>query len=124
MDYDYWLQKSAGCFDDYYEADDDTIFNWYDDKYNDVPVKEALEDYEIPFYVADAIIERMWEDEEVLKDLDAGIVDDLAEWAEKYPEQYKILYEKYKPKNADELFNLVGRDGWASISDDFYESLN
>ena len=124
MDYDYWLQKSAGCYDDYYEAEDDDIFEWYYDKYNDVPVKEALEDYEIPYCVADAITERMWEDEKVLKDLEAGIVDDLAEWLEKHPEQYEILYEKYKPKNADELYSLVGRDGWDSISDDFYESLN
>lgn len=122
MDYDYWLQKGAGCFDEYYEADDDEIFEWYYDKYNDVPVKEALDDYDIPSCVVDAIIDRMWEDENVLKDLEAGVVEDLQEWLDKHPGQYEALYEKYKPKNADELYNLVGSKGWNSISDSFYES--
>lgn len=27
MDYDYWLQKGAGCFDEYYKADNDELYN-------------------------------------------------------------------------------------------------
>lgn len=29
MDYDNWLQKGAGCFYNYLEADDDKIFEYY-----------------------------------------------------------------------------------------------
>lgn len=124
MDYDYWLQKSAGCFDEYYEASNDDVFEWYSNTYGDVPVKQALDDYGIPYCVVEAIVDRMWEDENVLKDLEAGVVDDLQEWLDKHPGQYEILYEKYKPKNARELYNLVGREGWDSLEEEFYEYYN
>lgn len=37
MDYDNWLQKGAGCFYNYLEADDDKIFEYY----NNVSEKDA-----------------------------------------------------------------------------------
>ncbi len=124
MDYDYWLQKSAGCFDDYYEASDDEIFRWYDERYSDVPMEKALGDYDIPSCVADAMIDKMWEDEEFLRDYDYGFVEDLAEWMDKYPDKANRLYQKLKPKNSDEMFKLLGRKGWSSFTDEFYDWYN
>jgi len=129
MDYDYWLQKSAGCFDDNYsEASDEQIFEWYKDYYSDVLTPEEVlfgdwsELYGTAYLVAEAITDKMGEDEEVIKQYDAGLIEDLSEFIKKYPERAKILYEKYEPKNDNELFALIGYEGWSSLQDKFYEN--
>lgn len=130
MDYDVWLQRSAGCFDDYYEASDDEIFDWYEDYYaEDINVDNILySDIEdmpyIAYLVAEAIIDKITGDEEFIKAYDAGFVEDLVEFNKKYPERAKVLCEKYIPKNANELYSLIGDKGWDSLSEEFYESYN
>lgn len=121
MDYDNWLQKGAGCFDNYLEADDDEIFEYYRDKYYDFSAEEALNEGIMPSYIADSIIDRMWEDEEVLRELEAGNVDDLAEWEQKHPDKVETLYERTRPNNAAELRNLIGKDGWLMLKEEFYK---
>ena len=117
MDYDNWLQKSAGCFDDYYEADDDEIFDWYNRYYSEDVTPEMVLygdltelDY-IPYIIAEAISERMSEDNEFIKAYDSGFVEDLSEYIRKYPERAKALYNKYKPDNLEKLHNLLG-ESW------------
>lgn len=122
MDYDNWLQKGAGCFDNYFEADDDEIFEYCRDRYYDFSAEEALNEGIMPSYIADSIIERMWEDEEVLRELEAGDVDDLAEWEQKHPDKVETLYERTRPNNATELRNLIGKGGWSMLKEEFYES--
>ena len=130
MDYDYWLQKEAGCFDDYYEADNDEIFDWYEDHYaDDVTVDNILYgdlhsfSY-VPYIVIEGITDKIAEDEEFIKIYDAGFVEDLTEFIKMYPESAKVLCEKYIPKNTNDLLNLIGRQGWDTLEKKFYESYN
>lgn len=130
MDYDYWLQKSAGCFDDYYEASNDEIFDWYDRYYSeDVTPKMVLYgdwdelDY-IPSIVVESISDKIAEDEEFIRAYDAGFVEDLVEFNKKYPERARAICEKYIPKNAKDLWNLLGRERWDSLEEQFYEGYN
>ena len=130
MDYDNWLQKSAGCFDDYYEADNNEIFEWYKNNYSDdVTTSNVLYNdiSDIPYaasLVIEAITDKMAEDEEFIRAYDAGFVEDLVEFNKKYPERAKVLCEKYIPKNANELYGLIGDKGWDSLSEEFYKSYN
>ena len=86
-------------------------------------MEKALDAYhpEIPYYVSDSIIDKMWEDEEFLRDYDYGFVEDLDEWINKYPDKANRLYQKLKPKSSDEMFKLLGRKGWSSLEDEFYD---
>ena len=130
MDYDRWLQKGAGCFDDYYEADNNEIFEWYEDNYsNDVTTSNVLYNdiTDLPYItslVIEAITDKMAEDEEFIKAYDAGFVEDLVEFNKKYPERAKALCEKYISKNVNDLWNLLGREGWDSLEEEFYEDYN
>lgn len=131
MGYDYWLQKSAGCFDDdYYEASDKEIFEWYKEHCADkITPEEVLfgdwsELYGTAYLVAETISDKMGEDEEVIRLYDAGLIEDLSEFIKKYPERAKALYKKYEPKDDNELYALIGEKGWSSLLDEFYESYN
>lgn len=129
MDYDNWLQKSAGCFDDYYEADDNEIFDWYNRYHSEDVTPEMVLygdwgelDY-VPYLIAEAICERMSEDNEFIKAYDSGFVEDLNEYIRKYPERAKILYDKYKPDNLEELRNLLGKD-WEKLEEEYSDYIN
>ena len=129
MDYDYWLQKSAGCFDDYYEAKDDEIFEWYENNYaDDITADNILyaetDDFPyVAYLVIECILDRMGEDDEFINAYDSGLVDDLNEYIRKYPECARAICKKYIPKNANELYSIVEKNGWESILDNFYDSL-
>ena len=130
MDYDNWLQKGAGCFDEHYETNNNEIFEWYKNNYaDDITVDNILYDEiddfpYVPYLVIERILDRMGEDDEFINAYDSGLVDDLNEYIRKYPERARVICEKYIPRNADDLWNLLGDKGWKSIKDSFYEYYN
>ena len=73
---------------------------------------------------AEAIIDKITGDEEFIRIYDAGFVEDLPEFIKKYPERAQVLCKKYIPKDANDLWNLLGYKGWDSLTEKFYENYN
>ena len=124
-DYDLWLQKSAGCFDEYPEhnPEDDEIFDYFESEYGD-NLKSEVTDLSyrgIRSIYAEHIIEIMWDDPEVLKELEDGTVEDLAEWMKKHPEKVDDLFERCRPYDADEFKILLGKETWNKLSEEYDE---
>lgn len=114
MDYDNWLQRSAGCFNDgpdtreCWNSIGSYFWNDVQDYLDTTSCKEFLKDSP---YLIDAISD-LWDKElEIDKyDENSPYLIDIWELSEKYPEVADEFFNRVKPKNIKEFRNLVSDD--------------
>ena len=131
MDYDNWLQKGAGAFDD--GPDDDQIWSYYgDEMFNDW--SENNQTFKQYMYetgedeLFDPISDGIWN---ALPDYvkDDKDIDDDYKMYEKYPEEVEKAFSLVKPKNPEEYKHMVwnkgkGRMNYESLAEKYWQRHN
>ena len=111
MDYDNWLQKGAGCFDDYpdiRECWQSVGSNMWDEFSSYKNIQEFLQE---SIFGVDRLAE-LW-DEEIEKEeyeTNPQYLVDIWTLSEKYPEYANNFFNKVKPKSEEELYNFLSDD--------------
>lgn len=131
MDYDNWLQKSAGAFDD--GPDDDQIWSYYgDEMFNDW--SENNQTFKQYMYetgedeLFDPISDGIWDALPDYVKNDKSIDDDYKMYG-KYPEEVEKAFSLVKPKSPEEYKRMVwnkgkGRINYESLAEKYWQKYN
>lgn len=124
MDYDNWLQKSAGCFDDdVFYADEhlDDIYEYWSEHVQSP--KDLLTGY-IPGF--ESFLTFAEEDDDFLNDFDDGNVKDVEEWITKDPNGHVTkLWDMIKPKDGESLETFLNKGNeWDDMAVEYEEYLH
>lgn len=124
MDYDNWLQKSAGCFDDgefYADEHLDEIYNYWNG-YIQSP-KDLLKG-SIPGF--ESFLAFAEEDEDFFNDFDDGNVEDVEEWILKDPDKHVTkLWGVVKPKDGESLETFLNKGNeWDDMVTEYEEYIH
>lgn len=110
IDYDWWLQKSAGCFDDddCYEPSVDEVYDYWVDNYLIKGEEPSVEYFLSGDLGTDSFVALAEQNESFIRDYESGIVEDIDDWFNKDPDGHATAFwNKVKPVNGKTLCYLL-----------------
>lgn len=111
MDYDYWLQEGAGCFDEYSDTDEcwsvvkHNMWNEFNRYKN---IQEFLKESSFGVDTVSELWDKEMEKEEY--DNNPQYLVDIWTLSEEYPDYANTFFERIKPKTPEELREFLTDD--------------